>query len=94
MFILSYDSFVNDKKIIDKLDKDALKIRLFDMYDNKFDYLHGLWLIPTGIFIVFLLIILELPDFKNIYKIIIKDLKEKKKEIKLENIFNLFFTCF
>jgi hypothetical protein len=68
MCIISYQSFINDKKIIDSFEKDILKIVLFNRYENKFNYLHGLWLIPTGIFFIFFLILLEIPSFDDIYK--------------------------
>lgn len=68
MCIMSYQSFINDKKIIDSFEKDILKIVLFNRYENKFNYLHGLWLIPTGLFFIFFLILLEIPSFDDIYK--------------------------
>jgi len=79
-FIMTYNIYINDKTIIESFEKDILKIRLYNLYINKFDYLHGLYLIPNGIFIVFILIYLDLPDFKTIYKTIKKDLKNKIKK--------------
>jgi len=36
----------------------------------RFNYLHGLWVIPGGLILVIILLILELPDFNDIYKYI------------------------
>lgn len=43
-FVMTYNIFIQDKLIIDSFEKDILKIRLYNMYENKFNYLHGLYL--------------------------------------------------
>lgn len=83
MFFMSYNSFVSDKKIIDGFDKDVIMISLFNRYVNKFDYLHGFWLIPTGIFFIMLLVIIDFPSFEDIFKRFKKDLLVKLKEKKV-----------
>lgn len=81
--ILSMSSFYKDKSIIDSFEKDVLKIRLFNMYENNFNYLHGIYLIPIGLFICCILLILEVPSITEIFKIIKKDLIKKiKKDLK------------
>lgn len=82
MSYMAYESFISDKKIVDSFKKDVIKIRLFYMYENKFNYLHGLWLIPTGIFFVFGLVLLKIPSFSDVKKQIKKDLIKKRKEIR------------
>ncbi len=81
MFFMTYNSFMNDKKIIDSFDKDILRIYLFNRYENKFNYMHGLWLIPTGIFFVFLLVLLDIPSPEQIFKEFKNKIKKKEKKV-------------
>lgn len=78
--IMTYSIFLQDKAIIDSFDDDLLKISLYNNYENKFDYLHGLFLIPTGLFFIFILLFLDVPTYFDIYKKLKKDLKNKIKK--------------
>lgn len=44
---------------------------------HQFNYLNGLWLIPTGLMFVTFLLILDFPSYEEIYKKLKKDLKIK-----------------
>lgn len=62
-----------------KLTKDNPNIiqRTYIQSHPRFNYLHGLWIIPGGLILVMILLILELPSFGDIYKEIKKKLKNK-----------------
>lgn len=54
-------------------------LNLYNLYINKFNYAHGLFLIPTGIFITFICLFLNLPTPKEAIKKFKKDLTKKIK---------------
>lgn len=48
----------------------------------EFDYFNGIWLIGSGLFFTLLLVLLEFPSYKNIYKELRRVLKAKIMEAK------------
>lgn len=77
--VLTISTVINDKNIINNFDNDIIDTTFFNLYLNKFNYMHGIYLIPNVIFFVFLLIYLEIPSYSDAYKRLKKDFKEKIK---------------
>lgn len=62
--------------------EEALKeLSLFEQLriSREFNYINGLWVIPSGIMFICFLLILELPSFEDVYKEIKKEIKRKMK---------------
>jgi hypothetical protein len=56
--------------ITDKNEKSLKSLSLFEQLrrSREFNYINGLWMIPSGIMFICILLILELPSFGDIYK--------------------------
>jgi hypothetical protein len=80
-FLMAYESFNYDVTITNKHDKDYW-IKIWTMKNHPelyWNYFHGLWLIPFGIMFAFILLLLDLPSYEDIYKHLKKDFKNIKK---------------
>jgi len=77
-FVLSmlfYYSFtVPENERISKLD---LMTDHWEISHPKFNYIFGLWLMPMGLFFIFLLVFLDMPSFGEIYRHLKCDFKKK-----------------
>lgn len=51
--------------------------KLFLANNPKFEYVKGFWLVFSGLFFIFLLVFLDSPSFKNVFKTFKRDLTKK-----------------
>lgn len=79
---MNIDNVYKAKAIYDKFEGDVIKIKFYEYYVAKPNYFNGLWLMPTGIMFIFLLVLLDIPSFQDIKKEFFNIIKKKREEIK------------